>query len=106
MSYLEDRYDFPIRPQDWVAHPGPGRRFALGSSRVDHLTGCLGLFSHAILFLSLGLFLGLGMPLHAETFAWTALGLTAVAVALRLEQGGIKATRESVQAIKEAWWSK
>ena len=90
-------------PDDCEAHRGPGRRFALGSTRGDHLLGAIGFLAHAFLFLGLAALACWQWPGAAGPLAVVTLALTAATLVVRGPAAGAAATGESIEAIKRAW---
>lgn len=90
-------------PHSLDAHQGPGRRFAAGSTRGDHLLGLFGFTAHAALFFGLGALACLLRPDRADCLTTASLGAALVLLAARASQVGLSTTRESVAAVRRAW---
>lgn len=89
------------------AHNQPGRRFASGSNRHDHMLGAFGFLAHAMLFFSLGMFTGaIAFFVDAEYATWAFLlifGGSQILLVVRGMMVGLSTTKESVAAIWKAW---
>ncbi len=86
-----------------TAHNQPGRRFAQGSTRGDQLVGIFGLASH---FVTAFAIMAGACWLYPDAACWLCLGngiLAGICLAVRAWQVGATTTRESVQAIRDAW---
>ncbi|HUP77614.1 MAG TPA: hypothetical protein VM260_03565 [Pirellula sp.] len=79
------------------AHNNPGRRFAHGSTKHDHILGAFGFVAHMFTFLFVG------SLLSHEVLTWIAGIAAAILLAIRAYQVGGSTTKESLQAIKDAW---
>lgn len=90
-------------PHSLDPHLGPGRRFATGSTRGDHLRGLFGFVAHAALFFGLGLLACLLRPDWGVCLATVSLGVALVLLIVRAAQVGLSTTRESIQALRRAW---
>lgn len=90
----------------WQPHTGPGRRFATGTTKADHITGLFGFLAHAVLFFGLGCLICILLPDWALCLVTVALGFAGVLLVVRGSQVGLTTTRESVAAIREAWREK
>lgn len=90
------------------AHNSPGRRFSTGTNRSDHLVGCFGFVSHALLFFALGGLVMVGTvrsePDTAEWLLVITSGLATTCLMVRALQVGATTTKESLKAIKDAWF--
>lgn len=88
-------------------HSGPGRRFAAGSTRKDQIDGAFGFVSHAILFVALGLGIGLCPAIGGHDkhmLFWSLVIAASVCLIVRTAQVGASTTVESIKAIRAAWW--
>jgi hypothetical protein len=81
------------------AHNQPGRRFATGSNRADHALGAFGFFAHAAFFLAL-----VAPSQCVQYLFWSSGAVAGVLLAIRTWQVGLTTTRESVKAIRDAWF--
>lgn len=93
----------PINPRSYEHHIGPGRRLATGCTRGDTLMAAFGFFAHAFLFIAVGA----GVALADQVFGVGVLIASTIGalslLALRTYQVGASTTKESIEAIKEAW---
>ncbi len=80
------------------AHNQPGRRLAKGCTKDDIYLAAFGFVAHMCLFLCLGYFL--------PTWAMCTTGtLAVILLVIRGKQAGTGTTKESIQAIKDAFKS-
>lgn len=90
--------------EEYTAHESPGRRFATNSSRGDHLLGLWGFFAHAFLFFALGA--GVGTDWADGDERWVApMWFAGLLLIPRAVTVGATTTKESIRAIRRAWFS-
>jgi hypothetical protein len=82
-----------------MLHNQPGRRFAKGSSKEDHVLGAHGFIAHATLFMAIGSAVAGSFGLFFGVNAFLAVAL----LVIRAKQVGSTTTKESIRAIKDAW---
>jgi Trypsin-like peptidase domain len=85
------------------AHHQPGRRFATGSNRSDHVLGAFGFVAHAVFFAFIGALSAYLWPENARALIVVTAGAASALFVLRGHQVGFSTTKESIAAIWNAW---
>lgn len=80
----------------------PGRRFATGTTRGDHLLGVFGFVAHALLFTAVGASICWLSP--TMNVVLISGGFAAVLLVIRGMMVGISTTKDSIAAIYKAWF--
>lgn len=86
------------------AHNQPGRRFGRGSNRDDQLLGLFGFLSHTVFFIAITSVFLYYFPQWILFIMCSSSTLAIICLVIRGLQVGSSTTKESIGAIKDAWF--